>query len=116
MPPFNGAQPGSGRKPGSRNRLSHAFKTALLEDFEKHGADAIKIVRVEDPARYLAVIASVCPRELQVETGLSELDDSELDMVIEQLKARALEARQQQAIDLRAEPLKVIASNGNGQN
>src|SRR5262245_62085756 len=94
-------------------RLGAAFKAALLGDFEKHGADAIRIVRVEDPARYLAVIAQVCPRELQVETGLAQLEDSELDDMIAQLRQRVLTERRDDALELKPEPLKFIA-NGNG--
>src|SRR5262245_13222321 len=93
-------------------RLGSAFK-ALLEDFEKHGADAIRIVRVEDPARYLAVIAQVCPRELQVESGLAELDDSELDSIIAQLRQRVLTERRDGALEapsMEMLPFKEIAN------
>ena len=33
--------PGSGRAKGVKNRLSHAFLTALVEDFEQHGDNTL---------------------------------------------------------------------------
>jgi hypothetical protein len=44
---FQAGQPKTGgRTRGVKNRLSYAFITALVEDFEKHGAEAIRICRV----------------------------------------------------------------------
>ncbi len=37
-----------GRVPGSRNRLSEAFISALCADFEEHGAEAIAEMRLTD--------------------------------------------------------------------
>jgi|SRR5262245_16096658 len=64
---------------GAKNKLSRAFREALLADFEEHGAAAIRVVRTEEPAKYLSIIASIEPRQLRyegVERGLSleELD------------------------------------------
>ena len=39
----------------------------LAEDFEKHGEDAIRAARLEDPIGFLRLIASVC--------GLDEMDE-----------------------------------------
>jgi hypothetical protein len=51
---FTPGQPKTGgRARGVKNRLSHAFLTALAEDFEKHGIEAIKICRMEKPNEYL---------------------------------------------------------------
>ena len=38
-----------GRAKGARNKLSVAFLEAFAADFEEHGAEVIKIVRVEKP-------------------------------------------------------------------
>jgi hypothetical protein len=54
--------PGSGRKPGTRNRLSHAFIEAFAADFEQHGTDVIKIVRMEKPHEYLKTAAYLMPK------------------------------------------------------
>jgi hypothetical protein len=73
-----------GRARGVKNRLSHAFLTALVEDFEQHGAEAIKICRVEKPNEYLRVIAHLMPKELEVSVGpLQEINDDRLIEYIE---------------------------------
>jgi hypothetical protein len=53
--PGNG---GGGRPRGSRNRLQSSFLNALARDFEEHGEAALKCCRLEDPSRYIAIIAA----------------------------------------------------------
>ena len=48
-----------GRTKGAKNRLSHAFLTALAEDFEQHGIEALKIARIERPVEYIKVVAGL---------------------------------------------------------
>src|SRR5262245_22269496 len=93
----------SGRPKGARNRLQSSFLYALAEDFEKHGADAIKICRIEDPARYVQIVASLMPRELEIEhqTATSDLDDEQLDYLITQI-------RQQLLTKSETQPMKMI--------
>jgi hypothetical protein len=56
-----------GRKPGSRNRLSKAFVDALASDFEQYGAGVIKVLRAENPSAYCHLVASLVPKELDLE-------------------------------------------------
>jgi hypothetical protein len=78
--------PGSGRKPGTRNRLSHAFIEAFAADFEQHGIDVIKIVRMEKPHEYLKTAAYLMPKTfdpdapavLVVRSGVPRHGDEEL--------------------------------------
>jgi hypothetical protein len=84
--------PGSGRARGVKNRLSHAFLQALAEDFEQHGAEAIKIFRVEKPNEYLRVIAHCLPKELAIEIGpLQEISDLELETLIANARNRLID-------------------------
>jgi hypothetical protein len=79
-------QPGQGGRPkGAKNRLTNDFLTALASDFSEHGIDVIKVVRVEEPATYLKVIASLMPRELDINatTQLQEIPDDVLEYLIE---------------------------------
>jgi hypothetical protein len=55
---------GSGRKAGSRNRLSTAFIDALLDEFEEGGAAAIRIVRHEQPGKFLEIISRIIPLDV----------------------------------------------------
>lgn len=81
--PGNNANP-RGRPKGSRNRLGEEFVAALRADFEKHGVDVIEKVRVDAPARYLAVIARVIPQEIKIDevSALEGIDSRILDAIV----------------------------------
>jgi len=82
---------GPGRPRGARNRLQSSFLHALASDFEAHGAAAIKICRMEEPGRYVQIIASLMPKELEIERSITaDLDDEQLDALIMQVKAELL--------------------------
>jgi hypothetical protein len=102
-----------GRAKGVKNRLSHAFLTALVEDFEKHGEEAIKICRVEKPNEYLRVIAHLMPRELEISHNPIEvISDDELITYIEHIRVQLagrverIESRADEALD--GEPAKLL--------
>jgi hypothetical protein len=79
-PPFepgNNGNPG-GKPKGARNRLTARFVNSLADDFEEHGKDAIEACRVDDPGRYLMIIASLVPREVEITRPLGDLTDDEL--------------------------------------
>jgi hypothetical protein len=66
-----GREKTAGRKVGARNRLSHAFLEAFAADFEAHGAEIIKIVRIEKPHEYLRTAAYLMPKEFTGEAALT---------------------------------------------
>jgi hypothetical protein len=110
-------QPGmpktGGRAKGVKNRLSHAFLTALAEDFEQYGVEAITICRVERPNEYLRVIAHLMPKELEVTVGpLQEVSDQELETLIEHARTRIIDlapnagGREDEALN--GEPVKLL--------
>ena len=59
-----GGKPGPGRPLGSRNRLGTAFLEALQRDFEQHGPSAIAECREKKPDKYVAICASLLPKEV----------------------------------------------------
>jgi hypothetical protein len=84
-----GRQKTGGRAKGAKNRLSHAFLTALAEDFELHGIDALRITRIERPAEYIKIVAGLMPKELEImDSRLTDLSDEELDVFIAKLRAQ----------------------------
>ena len=78
-----------GRAKGARNKISAAFLEALAADFEEHGEAAIKLMRLEKPAEYVKVVASVLPKEFEItENRLMEIDDDTLDILLDYAKRR----------------------------
>lgn len=69
----------SGRPKGSRNKLGEAFLSDLLADWEAHGAEVIESVRADKPEVYMKVVASILPKDLNVNVNkFEELSDEEL--------------------------------------
>jgi len=92
LKPWKPGQSGNpkGRVKGSRNALGEAFLAAMHDDFEKHGVAVIQQVRKEKPDQYLKVIASILPKELNVNTNaLGEMSDEELGATLLALRALA---------------------------
>jgi len=78
---------GPGRPKGARNKLGEAFIEALHDDFNKHGVEAIQKTRDEKPDQYLKVIASLLPKDvnLNITDDTSEMSDDELAERIQRL-------------------------------
>src|SRR3974390_1112865 len=87
---FEKGRPKTGdRAKGAKNRLSHAFLTALAEDFEQFGAETLKIARMEKPVEYIRIVAGLMPKELEImDSRVSDLSDEELDVFIAKLRAQ----------------------------
>jgi hypothetical protein len=111
--PFKPYQPGweggPGRPRGSRNRLARKFLDDLAKDWEQHGAGVITIVRCEDPARYMAIVAATLPKEFIVENVEAEMEDDQIDTLLEVLTLR------QRALQQKAPPMIELQANGNGK-
>jgi hypothetical protein len=79
-------KPGNpGRPKGSRNKLGEAFLEALHNDFNAHGVKAIQAVRKDKPDQYLKVIASILPKELNV--NVNDMDNLSDDELIERVRS-----------------------------
>lgn len=86
MPPVEHQfKPGNpGRPKGSRNKLGEAFIEAMHEDFEQHGKDVIEAVRTDKPDQYLKVIASILPKDLNV--NINNMDDLTDDQLVRRIR------------------------------
>lgn len=75
----------AGRPLGARSKLSEAFLDAMQQDFAAHGVSAIVKVRTDKPDQYLKVIASILPKDLNINVnqfdGLPDAD------IIERIRA-----------------------------
>jgi hypothetical protein len=76
---------GGGRPKGARSKLGEAFIDALHEDFNEHGQAAIVQVRTEKPDQYLKVIASILPRDLNV--NINPNDEMTDEQLIERIRS-----------------------------
>lgn len=88
-----------GRKPGSRNKLGEAFLEDMLEDWEANGKAAIAAVRAEKPDAYLKVVASILPKDLNV--NINQTDALTDEQLIERI--RSLDAAIRPFLDLEGE-------------
>jgi hypothetical protein len=79
----------SGRPKGARNKLGEAFIEALHESFKTRGVEAIEKVIDEKPEQYLKVIASLMPKDvnLNINDDTGEMSDDELAERIQRLTA-----------------------------
>jgi hypothetical protein len=70
--------------------LGEAFIAALAEDFEKHGVEVIERVRIEKPEAYIKVIASLLPKDLNL--NVTKLDDLTDEQLLERLRSLTKQA------------------------
>jgi hypothetical protein len=73
----------AGRPKGSRNKISEKLLEALATDFDAYGKDVIEKVRSDRPADYLKIVASLVPKQMEIEDLRSnrkaeDLSDDEL--------------------------------------
>lgn len=85
--PFKPGQSGNpkGRPKGSRNKLAEDFVAALQVDFSEFGAEAIIAMRLDKPGDYVRVVASILPKELNVNTTINDMSDEQLESRIASL-------------------------------
>jgi hypothetical protein len=100
---INGHIGGPGRPRGSRNKLGEEFCIALYEDFQKHGVAVIEAVRTERPADYLKLVASLVPRQIDLQSGDETFIDKDkaisvLDEMIAQVNREAAERDAERAL------------------
>jgi hypothetical protein len=96
-------QPGHTGKPkGARNKLTNDFLVALAADFAEHGAKAIKIMRIEEPAAYVKVVASILPKEITFENATTDMDDDALEELIVRIREHLLTQRQEEPVLIEA--------------
>jgi hypothetical protein len=77
-----------GRPKGSRNQLGEAFVADLYASWLAHGFATIEKVRTTRPADYLKVIASILPKDVNVNVSAVEsMNQDELRSTIERLLA-----------------------------
>ena len=78
-----------GRLKGSRNKTSEAFLKDLAAEWEVSGPAALKVMAKEEPGNFVKVIAALLPKEFEIsDSRLKDLSDDELDILINEARAR----------------------------
>ncbi len=75
-----------GRPTGARDRLRNNFLSALADDFKENGVAAIQAMRVQDPSGYVRAIASLMPKEMDVNhqvNPIEQLTDEQLSQLVD---------------------------------
>jgi hypothetical protein len=72
----------AGRPLGARTRLNKALIEDLYAEWKAGGRDALRIMRIEEPAQFVKCALATLPREWLVESVAGELSDDELDAQI----------------------------------
>lgn len=75
-----------GRPKGSRNKLGEAFVADFLKEWEENGSAALRACRVEDPAKFCSIAASLLPKEFNIKE-----DNGAFDRLLEQFSDEQLE-------------------------
>jgi hypothetical protein len=76
-----------GRPRGARNLFNRAMINDLHSEWVEHGKEAIRIMRIEDPAMFVRACLSTLPRELLLESStMAEMREDELDAAIDLIR------------------------------
>jgi hypothetical protein len=74
-----------GRPKGARNKLGEQFISDLYADWQKHGVDTLARVRDEKPDQYLKVVASILPKDLNV--NINSMDDLTDEQLVQRIRS-----------------------------
>jgi hypothetical protein len=65
---------GPGRERGSRSKLGSAFLEDLRDAWNEHGATALARCATEEPAQFVRVVASLMPRDVNINMAVDVTD------------------------------------------
>lgn len=82
---FISGNSGGGRPKGARNKLGEQFVSDLYADWQEHGVKTLARVRDEKPDQYLKVIASILPKDLNV--NINQMDDLTDEQLIQRIRS-----------------------------
>lgn len=90
---LKGSEGLGGRKRGARNKLGEAFLEDLYADWAEHGVTALKDCREQNPAAYIKTVASLLPKDVNLNVNVAEqLTDDEIAVGLDAVRA-AIAAR-----------------------
>ena len=75
----------AGRSKGSKNKLTENWWADLHAAWEAHGRTALDAVATSDPGKFITVVASVMPKEMNINTTITDMTDEQLESRIANL-------------------------------
>jgi Family of unknown function (DUF5681) len=104
----------AGRPRGSKNKLSEDFWRDMSEAWEQGGVEAIKRVMQEDPAKFLTIVASALPKDINHKHDASDaflslwqlISDGKGSEALEKLRSQETEQVAQSEPDDPEEPVR----------
>jgi hypothetical protein len=105
LQPFKPGQSGNpgGRPVAARTRLTARFLNDLADDYETDGKAAIRALRTDRPDAYIKVIASLCPKEIELKRPLEEMAENELLTALSALASYLAQTEDRGGISLTGE-------------
>ncbi len=75
----------TGKPKGSKHKLTENWWADLHSAWEAHGRIALDVVAATDPGKFITVVASVMPKEMNVNTTITDMTDEQLESRIASL-------------------------------
>ena len=81
----------AGRPKGSRNKLADDFLTDAYEQWQEHGAAALKAMATTEPAKFCQMVANLLPKEAVLpDEGRVQISEIKL-VIIDAARDRVIE-------------------------
>lgn len=75
----------AGRPKGAKSKLTENWWADLHSAWEAHGQAALDAVATTDPGKFISVVASVMPKDVNVNTTITDMTDEQLESRIASL-------------------------------
>jgi hypothetical protein len=82
----------AGRPKGARNKLSEEFIDALHASWQEHGRSAIEEMQKTKPGEYVKLVASLVPKDFNLNTPGGEFDHLTDEQLVRRLKVLSEQA------------------------
>jgi Family of unknown function (DUF5681) len=79
----------AGRPKGARNKLAESFLEGMLAAYAKGGQQAIEEVMRTQPAKFVAALVAILPKQVDVDTDIKVRVSSAVDSLITRLDSLA---------------------------
>lgn len=83
---FQPGHSGGGNRRGKRDKITQAFLNDLELVWREDGAAALKAAAKDKPAEFAKMVASLLPRQVEIERPLADMNDDELAQLVDTIR------------------------------